>query len=113
MFLKRQFTESLSPSQGERGHCDPKGWFDRTNKKDYAAQIARIERRRARLRRIREKVDLFQGEAAPSDPGVAEPTPHIPMSAHYTMGTNQNRPHDLLSEFGSLSAHPDPALLVS
>jgi hypothetical protein len=41
--------------QGELSHRNPKASYVRTNKKKYEKQLAQIERRHARIRRIRQK----------------------------------------------------------
>jgi hypothetical protein len=99
--------------QGEREHCDPKAWFKRTNKKNYTAQIARIERRRARLRRIQRNIEQQRHKHDETDVDAVQLAEHIPMNAHYIVGSNQNSPHDLQGEFSARTELPDPAVQVS
>lgn len=44
--------------QGELEHRRPKARFGRTDKKTFVQQMARIERREARIRRIRAKLGM-------------------------------------------------------
>ncbi|KAJ3546960.1 hypothetical protein NMY22_g1843 [Coprinellus aureogranulatus] len=51
-------TDSYSTQTGELYHRVPKSWYPRTDKRDYAAQLSRIERRQSRLRRIRAEMEI-------------------------------------------------------
>ncbi|KAG6825349.1 hypothetical protein H0H92_004011 [Tricholoma furcatifolium] len=51
-------TDSYSTELGELEHRWPKGNYRRTSKKDYQKQLAQIERRQARLRRIQTAGDV-------------------------------------------------------
>ena len=60
--------------------------FTRTSRKEYIRQLTRIERRQARIRRIRE---TSKAAVAP-----AEIIPNIP-NEHYNIGKSQHLPVDL------------------
>ena len=61
--------------------------FTRTSCKDYIRQLARIKRRQARIRRIREASKAVT---------PAEVVPNIP-NEHYNIGKSQHLPIDLNS----------------
>ncbi|TFK20496.1 hypothetical protein FA15DRAFT_599618, partial [Coprinopsis marcescibilis] len=50
-------TDSITSEIGEKSHRNPKTWYRRTNKRGYRWQIALVEQRRARLKRLKEKSD--------------------------------------------------------
>lgn len=86
--------------QGELEHRTPKGRFFRTSGKKFLKQMAAIERREARIRRIREK--LYKGkkhgdEAVPDGP-----------DAHHHIGVSQNS-YQLIGTFLRQN-NSDPAI---
>lgn len=68
--------------QGELEHRTSKGRYKRTDKKCFVRQLARIERREARLRRIRARLS---GEQRMRREAVGN-TPR----EHHHIGTSQN-----------------------
>ena len=71
--------------QGELEHRTSKARFVRTSRKAYASQLASIERRQARIRRIRARRDALN---------LADPVPNQP-EEHHVIGRSQNFPEDL------------------
>lgn len=68
--------------QGELEHRTPKARYSRTNRKEFVKQMAQLERRQARIRRIRAKnfaTVNIDAEALPSTPDV-----------HHHIGKSQN-----------------------
>ncbi|KIJ58567.1 hypothetical protein HYDPIDRAFT_34041 [Hydnomerulius pinastri MD-312] len=80
-------TDSYSTQPGELEHRTSKGRFTRMSRKAYIAQLAAIERRQARIRRIRVR---SQREALMGD----DPVPNAP-DLHYVIGKSQNHPKDI------------------
>ena len=62
-----------------------------TSKKDYERQIAQIERRRTRIRHIRQKIPNQLTPPSAADEHVA---PRI--DDHYEIGNTQNHPENIL-----------------
>jgi hypothetical protein len=90
-------------SQAELEHRTPKSRYTRTSKKDFTKQLAQIERRQARIRRIRERLVKTK---MPTPESVAR-NPDEP----YNIGKSQNLPVNI-SHF--LQKHlDDPAVKVS
>ncbi|KAH7904506.1 hypothetical protein BJ138DRAFT_1019068 [Hygrophoropsis aurantiaca] len=87
-------TDSYSTEVGELEHRTPKGWYRRTSRKDYVKQMTQIERRQARIRRIRAKLG-----AMPSSTGKSQGTLHIDTpniaDVHHIIGISQNLPCDI------------------
>ena len=73
--------------QGELEHRTPKGRYARTNRKHFLRQMTQIERRQARLRRIRARHRMA---GKPLDEVVAT-TPE----AHHSIGISQNHPENV------------------
>ena len=75
--------------QGELEHRRPKGWHHRTDRKDFVKQITQIERRQARIRRIKHKLasTRAQAEDVATDPNV-----------RYHIGSSQSR-HEHVGTF--------------
>ena len=88
--------------QGELEHRAPKASFVRTNRKEFVKQVTRIERRQARLRRIKAK----HIENKEVDNEKVAPSP----DSHYVVGKSQARPLDLILFVQRYSG--DPALKV-
>jgi len=92
----------LHSIQGELEHRSPKARFNRTDKKQFVKQIAQIERRQARLRRIRSRLPvhvLKQRERVVKSP-----------LEHHHIGRSQNN-HEHIGTF--LRKHTgDPAVQV-
>ena len=74
--------------QGELEHRVGKNRFARTSRKDFIPQLASIERRQARTRRIRSKLAALQ--AGPRDSLSDKP------EDRYHIGQTQNFPEDLV-----------------
>jgi hypothetical protein len=88
--------------QGELEHRTPKARYRRTDKKDFVRQLARIERREARLRRIRAKLSnagQLQEETVAADP-----------QKHHHIGRSQNNYHHIGTFLRNNAA--DPAVKV-
>jgi len=68
--------------QGELEHRRPKGWFHRTDRKSFVKQMTQIERRQARIRRMKHKLSSTstRAEDVATHPDV-----------HYHIGSSQNR----------------------
>lgn len=82
--LRLMFSQlKCSIRQGELEHRTPKNRYIRTSGKTFVMQMTRIERREARLRRIRAK--LFEGKKH----GNEAPVPQGP-EAHHHIGKSQN-----------------------
>ncbi|KAH7917228.1 hypothetical protein BV22DRAFT_1026772, partial [Leucogyrophana mollusca] len=92
----RQFgtTDSYSTELGELEHRTGKSRYARTSRKLFVQQLTQIERRQARIRRIKEK-----SRAATQNPllGHLEDTAAAPPEAHHVIGSSQNNPEDLMS----------------
>jgi hypothetical protein len=88
--------------QGELEHRTSKARYKRTDKKLFIEQLARIERREARLRHIRTKI---YGEK-PNQSEVVGITPE----EHHHIGISQNY-HDHIGTFLQQNAG-DPAIQV-
>ncbi|TEB24443.1 hypothetical protein FA13DRAFT_1797302 [Coprinellus micaceus] len=93
-------TDSYSTQTGELYDREPKSWYPRTDRKDYEAQLSRIERRKARLARIRSAMDESQrstptlkaGDPPATGVPLVKPTlQDTPLDAHYIIGQNQNQ----------------------
>lgn len=92
----------ISCSQGELEHRLPKARYIRTSRKLFINQLAQIERRQARLRRIRAR--HFQAGKPPN-----EEIPTTP-EARYVIGKTQDHPEKIplfLQKYAG-----DPALKV-
>lgn len=57
----------MSPKQGESFHRSPKAWFKSTSKKQIRKELTRHERKRARLRRARERIHAKERDQAESE----------------------------------------------
>jgi hypothetical protein len=89
--------------QGELEHRSPKARFSRTDKKSFIKQMAQIERRQARLRRIRRQLPTHMIKQR--EPVVKSP------EEHHHIGFSQNN-HEHIGTF--LQKHTgDPAIQVS
>lgn len=90
----------------ELEHRCPKSRYLRTNRKDFEKQLGHIERRQARIRRIRQKLnesikiqEVLLYEKGPESPAL-----------EYHIGKTQNHPLDLGTFIQE--AHTDPAVKV-
>jgi hypothetical protein len=92
---------SFSTVQGELEHRTSKGRFIRTSRKAYVPQLASIERRQARIRRIRMRHDALN---------LADPVPNE-AEEHHVIGQSQNFPEDLTRFMRTNMG--DPAVEVS
>lgn len=84
-------------------HRTPKSRYLRTSRKGFLKQLTQIERRQARIRRIRK--NLGKDEEARTSQDVA-----ISLEARYQIGKTQNQPVDLMSFIYKNAA--DPAVKV-
>ena len=91
----------IVPHQGELEHRNAKMRYRRTDRKGFVQQLARIERRQARIRRMRPQKSASQ----PGDEEcIARP------EAHHAIGKTENLP-ERLSQF--IQKHSgDPAIEV-
>jgi hypothetical protein len=88
--------------QAELEHRNPKSRYTRTSRKGFLKQLTQIERRQARIRRIRE--ELVKANKLPQETLASDP--EVP----YNIGKSQNLPVDLTP---FLQAHADdPATKV-
>ncbi|KAH7917705.1 hypothetical protein BV22DRAFT_1025919 [Leucogyrophana mollusca] len=78
-------TDSYSTEPGELEHRTGKSRYTRTSRKFYIQQLARIERRQARIRRIRERL---QGTATEAEAEGTVATSEV----HHIIGKSQNLP---------------------
>ena len=87
--------------QGELEHRSPKAWHRRTDRKNFVQQMTQMERRQARIRRIKHRLSSTRAQA---EHVAAE------SEAHYHIGVSQNR-HKHIGTF--LRFHEgDPAINV-
>ncbi|KJA25469.1 hypothetical protein HYPSUDRAFT_94104, partial [Hypholoma sublateritium FD-334 SS-4] len=84
-------TDSYSTEMIELEHRSPKSRYLRTNRKDFEKQIGFIERRQARIRRIRQKLD---NRNKTQKVLVHEKGPKS-WDSEYHIGKTQNHPLDL------------------
>ena len=91
----------FSTTQGELEHRTSKVQFARTSHKAYISQLASIERRQARIRRICMNRDALN---------LADPIPSKP-EEHHTIGQSQNFPENLTRFMQANTG--DPAVKVS
>ncbi|KAG6906052.1 hypothetical protein DXG01_016127 [Tephrocybe rancida] len=78
-------TDSYSTEIGELEHRTVKARYRRTDRKEYSKQIARIERREARLRHIQAQSTMME-RADDDSSSQADP------SVHHVMGKTENLP---------------------
>ncbi|KAG6912621.1 hypothetical protein DXG01_013254 [Tephrocybe rancida] len=99
-------TDSYSTELGELEHRTVKARYKRTDRKEYSRQIARIERRETRLRRINARNTALDRAARADDETVRQVDPDI----HHVIGKTEN----LLLHIGLfVRDHTgDPAVLV-
>ena len=86
----------------ELEHRSPKSRYLRTSRKDFELQLSRIERRQARIHRIRQKLDALTNNRTVLE---YEQGPDSPTS-DYHIGKTQNHALDLGSlarQYGSLA----------
>ena len=88
--------------QAELEHRTPKSRYLRTSKKHYAKQLTQIERRQARIHRIREK--LNKSKTITSEEVVSD------RHERYNIGKSQNYPVCISQFIQSRSG--DPAVKV-
>jgi hypothetical protein len=91
--------------QAELEHCTPKSRYKRTSKKNYRKQLTQIERRQARVRQIRSRLNA--GKASRYNE-VEYASSSMPQ---YCIGKSQNQPV-ILSIFLQEN-RGDPAVKVS
>lgn len=93
-------------AQGELEHKTPKGRYKRTSRKGVQKQLAQIERRQARIRRIRKKLteSSLSVNCEPEQSNCDAPL-------HHHIGLSENHPQHIGS---FIRAHlDDPATKVS
>ena len=75
----------------ELEHRSPKSRYQRTSRKDFERQLSRIERRQARIRRIRQRLDEINKnrQVIGHEEGPENST------SSYHIGKTQNYPLDL------------------
>ncbi|KAF6760393.1 hypothetical protein DFP72DRAFT_882097 [Ephemerocybe angulata] len=87
---------------GELSHRLPKQWYPRTDKRNYEGQMAQIERRQARLARIRERLSEEEAASSPMPGNGAESPPAPPpgsLNAKYSIGQSEDEIFDLTHMF--------------
>ncbi|KAG6914252.1 hypothetical protein DXG01_001450 [Tephrocybe rancida] len=82
-------TDSYSTETGELEHRVPKANYKRTSKKAFLPQLARIDRRQARLYRI----DQATTDVAPIEVQTSETS--MDLSIHYHIGISQHLKQDI------------------
>jgi hypothetical protein len=87
--------------QSELEHRRPKAWHLRTDRKGFVKQMTQMERRQARIRRIKHSLSSTRAQA---EPVAAEP------EARYHIGVSQNRPEHIGTFLRSHEG--DPAIKV-
>lgn len=75
--------------QSELEHRNPKSRYKRTSRKKFIKQLTEIERRQARLRRIRQKLNAREVSGPRSDAADNRPGSS---SCRYHIGRTQNNP---------------------
>ena len=93
-----------SLSQGELEHRSPKSRYTRTDRKSFVKQLMRIERRQARIRRIR-ATNNPEGQMTNTD----EATTASPEEHHF-IGKSQNSPFNIAAHLHENQR--DPAIKV-
>ncbi|KAF9230744.1 hypothetical protein BU15DRAFT_83245 [Melanogaster broomeanus] len=82
-------TDSFSTQPGELEHRVGKGRFTRTSRKAYIPQLASMERRQERIRRIKARataLHAYHQDPAPNRPDI-----------HHVIGQSQNFPENILT----------------
>jgi hypothetical protein len=90
------------PYQGELEHRSAKSRYTRTSRKGFLRQLAQIERRQARIRRICEKYQAGDWPVNQFNPGSP--------NGHHNIGKSQNQPENIPSFLCKHSG--DPAIVV-
>ncbi|KAH6897581.1 hypothetical protein BKA70DRAFT_1116289, partial [Coprinopsis sp. MPI-PUGE-AT-0042] len=106
--------DSFTSEIGETNHPVVKTWYKRTDRRNYSAQIATIERQRARLTQLKVQYNSDQQLPAANamEADVEEPTAGLtgPESTHHHIG-GSNRFLNLHASFVSPAGLEDPALI--
>src|ERR1700733_13239137 len=104
-FVKHQshFNTCLTLFQGELEHRSPKSRYTRTSRKHFVRQLTQIERRQARIRRIRAH---YQQAGRPASEEVASTT-----EPHHVIGNSQNYPENIPNFLQKYAG--DPAVKVN
>lgn len=79
----------------ELEHRSPKSRFLRTSRKDFEKQLGRIERRQARIRRIRQRLNESGNDIQESFIQEKGPEAEATVAATYHIGKTQNHPLDI------------------
>ncbi|TFK21409.1 hypothetical protein FA15DRAFT_707242 [Coprinopsis marcescibilis] len=104
-------TDSFTPEVGELLHRSPKTWFKRTDRRRFRPQIAGVERRRARLRRIKVNVDSEEAILQKALRTECSPGWTAQSSTRYNIGTSKSH-QDLNEDFTNKpDAIQNPALV--
>ncbi|KAF5325806.1 hypothetical protein D9611_000607 [Ephemerocybe angulata] len=83
-------TDSYTTEIGELCHRLPKQWYPRTDKRQYEGQMAQIERRQARLARIRAEIEARRAsESENGRPRLPLPEPSLDVSYSVGQGTDE------------------------
>ena len=98
--------------QGELAHRQPKSWYGRTDKRDFKGQMTQIERRQARLLRLRSRIEASSASNSQL-PSTSRSTPDAALSegrrTEASSGSNQSPE----SQRGLDVAHEDSRLDAS
>lgn len=92
--------------QGELEHRSPKARYKRTDRKEFIRQLTQIERRQARIRRIKQQTSMTKPKADLYQQRETAITPE----QHHHIGQNENT----YEELGAFlrKHHDDPAVVV-
>lgn len=79
----------------ELEHRSPKSRYLRTSRKDFEKQLGHIERRQARIRRIRQKLNNSGNDVQKTFIHEKSPGAEATVAATYHIGKTQNHPLDI------------------
>ncbi|RDB18149.1 hypothetical protein Hypma_000656 [Hypsizygus marmoreus] len=88
-------TESFSTELGELEHRNPKGKYKRTSRKAFTRQLAQIERRQARIRRMRQSISHRDGTSGFDAQHDEAFTGAAAIFEHHQIGLAENDAHHL------------------
>ncbi|KAF5318999.1 hypothetical protein D9611_012683 [Ephemerocybe angulata] len=103
-------TDSYTTEIGELCHRLPKQWYPRTDRREYEGQMAQIERRQARLARIR--AELEARRIAESSDGGESPLPEPSLDVDYRVGQGSDEIFDLHRMFMMTPGEPQNDLYL-
>jgi hypothetical protein len=106
-------TNTFIVRQAETNHPAIKAWYKRTDRKKYPAQIAKIERRRSKFRRLKTQFGISSASEAAitQDEATNEDGFCVGTESQYFIGKSK-RFHNLSTTFSSSAGLDDPAIDV-